>query len=294
MTLIALLQIYPSLLYTLVTIIGLCVGSFLNVVIYRLPIMLDRQWQTDCIEYLKLPVEAGTSKAKLSLLQPRSHCPQCQSPLKAWYNIPLLSYIFLKGKCAYCSCKIPWRYPAIELATAILSVLVVYQLGVSWQVLFALTFTWSLLSVAMIDIDTQLIPDILSLPLLWLGLALSISGLFSNSHDAIIGALAGYLSLWIFVKLFKLITGKTGMGHGDFKLFAAFGAWLGWQLLPLILFFSAIIGAVVSIIILFYRGQNRNTPIPFGPYLCLTAWLALFWGHDAIHYYLTISGLIAY
>jgi len=284
------LQIYPGVLYTLTAVAGLCVGSFLNVAIYRLPIILHRHWKADCLEHLKLPVDTAISSTTFNLLKPRSHCPKCKKPLKAWHNIPLLSYIFLKGKCAYCASKISWRYPLIELSTAVLSLFVVYQFGYSSQALFGLIFTWSLLCIAMIDADTQLIPDDISLSLLWLGLLLSANNLFTNSYDAIIGVIAAYLSLWLFTQLFKLITGKVGMGHGDFKLFAVFGAWLGWQVLPLIIFAAALIGTVISSVILLGKSQDKNTPIPFGPYLCLAAWLTLFWGKDIINYYLLASG----
>ncbi|WP_374088859.1 A24 family peptidase [Methylomicrobium lacus] len=277
----------------LVFIIGLMVGSFLNVVIYRLPIMMYRGWRRECIEFLELapeavpaPQSAGnvrlTEEEPFNLALPLSRCSSCKTPIKPYQNIPLLSYLFLKGKCAHCGSKISWRYPAIELFTAVLSAVVALHFGYSLQTLFALLLTWSLVALSFIDIDHHLLPDSINLPVLWGGLVLSLFGFYTDAHASIIGAAAGYGSLWIVYHLFKLVTGKEGMGFGDFKLLALFGAWLGWQSLPLIILLSALTGAVFGIASILFAKRDHAAPIPFGPYLAVAGWIALIWG-DAIN-----------
>jgi leader peptidase (prepilin peptidase) / N-methyltransferase len=279
-----------TLLFTaLVGIIGLLVGSFLNVVIYRLPIMLQRSWRKECIDYLQMEAEQESEPFNLSL--PLSRCPKCQSPIKPYQNIPVISYVFLKGQCANCKNPISIRYPLIEAFTAITSVLVAWQFGYTPQAAFALILTWCLIALSFIDIDHQLLPDNITLPLLWLGLLLSLFGVYTDAHTSIIGAIAGYMVLWLVYQGFKLATGKEGMGYGDFKLLAVFGAWLGWQTLPMIILLSSLVGAIIGITMIIFAKRDHNTPIPFGPYLAAAGWLALLWGNDINRLYLTLVGL---
>lgn len=279
----------PYLFSILVGIVGLLVGSFLNVVIYRLPIMLQRSWRKDCLDYLQLEAEVETEPFNLSL--PLSRCPNCQSPIKPYQNIPVISYVFLKGQCAHCKNPISCRYPLIEALTAITSVLVAWHFGYTPQVWFALLLTWGLIALSFIDIDHQLLPDNITLPMLWLGLLLSLFGLFTNPEASIIGAIAGYLVLWLVYQGFKLATGKEGMGYGDFKLLALFGAWLGWQTLPMIILLSSLVGAVIGISLIIFAKHDHNKPIPFGPYLSAAGWISLLWGNDINQLYLTSVGL---
>lgn len=248
-----------------IALFSVCIGSFLNVVIYRLPIMLERAWHED----------TNTTTKPFNLMLPRSHCPNCDKLIPAWHNIPLISYIILRGKCAYCRQKISLRYFLIEFLTMVLSIVLTLYFGPSWQLAAGLIFTWILIPLVFIDLDQQILPDNLTLLLLWLGLFCNLFATFVPISTAVIGALAGYLSLWSFTYLYKLITGKMGMGHGDFKLFAAFGAWFGWQALPLIIILAALLGAIIGIIWLSIHKKNRNTPIAFGPFLALSGWLAL-------------------
>jgi len=273
----------------LVGIIGLLVGSFLNVVIYRLPIMLQRSWRKECIDYLQMEAEQESEPFNLSL--PLSRCPKCQSPIKPYQNIPVISYVFLKGQCANCKNPISIRYPLIEAFTAITSLLVAWQFGYTPQAAFALILTWCLIALSFIDIDHQLLPDNITLPLLWLGLLLSLFGVYTDAHTSIIGAIAGYMVLWLVYQGFKLATGKEGMGYGDFKLLAVFGAWLGWQTLPMIILLSSLVGAIIGITMIIFAKRDHNTPIPFGPYLAAAGWLALLWGNDINRLYLTSVGL---
>ena len=273
----------PALFVAACLVVGLLVGSFLNVVVYRLPIMLDRQWRAQCEEL------AGRDPAQLdrfNLVVPRSACPACKAPIKARHNIPVLSWLLLRGGCASCGARISARYPIVEALTGIASALVAWEYGYGWHALAALVVTWFLIALTFIDIDTQLLPDNLTLPLMWLGLAASLWGPVADSplpvdtRSAIIGALAGYLSLWGIYHLFRIATGKEGMGYGDFKLLAALGAWLGWtSLLPIVLL-SAAVGAVVGIVILARRGQDRSTPIAFGPFLAAAGWLLVVSGRE--------------
>jgi leader peptidase (prepilin peptidase)/N-methyltransferase len=306
----------PWLFVTCVFLLSLLIGSFLNVVIHRLPIMLDREWRKQAREILAepaadaggQPVEASAAhqgdtassakEERFNLLVPRSRCPKCNAEIKAHQNIPVVSYLLLGGKCANCGAKISPRYPIVELATAILSAAVAWRFGWHWQTLAALAFTWSLIALTVIDLDHTLLPDVITVPLLWLGLLLSLawhpgitSPAPSDPYSAIIGAAAGYMSLWSVYWAFKLITGKEGMGYGDFKLFGALGAWMGWQMLPLVLLLSAFTGAVVGIALIVLRGRDRNIPIPFGPYLAAAGWIALMWGPNIVGGYLAFSGL---
>ena len=343
----------PWLLTGSVFVLSLLVGSFLNVVIYRLPIMLDRQWRAQAEEMLgsesaappsaadsprpssddlspvadspqppsdDLPPIADSPQppfddlppaadnppapapapppAAYNLVTPRSNCPHCNAAIKAHQNIPVLSYLLLGGKCANCGAPISLRYPVVELATAVLSAAVVWHFGWQWQTVAALCFTWALVALTVIDLDHQVLPDVITLPLLWLGLLLSLAwhpGLAPpipvDPRSAIIGGAAGYLSLWLVYWAFKLATGKEGMGYGDFKLFGAFGAWMGWQMLPLIILLSAFTGAVVGIALIVLRGRDRNVPIPFGPYLAAAGWIALMWGPQIVGGYLSLAGL---
>lgn len=279
-----------ALLASIVGLFSLMVGSFLNVVIYRLPVMMQSAWRKDCNDYLGLSSEISTTEP-FNLVFPLSRCPVCKTGIKPHHNIPVISYILLRGKCANCKTSISRRYPIIEAFTAISSALIAWHFGLTPQMGFALLLTWSLIALSFIDIDHHLLPDSITLPMLWLGLFLSVFDLFTDSHASIIGAIAGYLSLWCVYHLFKLLTGKEGMGFGDFKLLALFGAWLGWQYLPIIILLSSLVGAVVGIIMIITSQHDRNKPIPFGPYLATAGWIALLWGPDINRLYLNIAGL---
>lgn len=280
----------PLLLCILTGIIGLMVGSFLNVVIYRLPVMMQRSWRKECLEYLQLPAEAQSEEI-FNLSMPLSRCPNCGTPIKPHQNLPIVSYVLLKGRCAQCKQPISLRYPLIEAFAAILSMLVAWHFGYSAQMGFALLLTWALIALSFIDIDQQLLPDSITLPMLWLGLFLSLFSVFTDTHASIIGAVAGYLALWTVYQLFKLTTGKEGMGYGDFKLLALFGAWLGWQYLPAIILLSSLVGAVLGIAMIIFGNRDRHVPIPFGPYLAAAGWLAMLWGKDINQLYLSAVGL---
>ena len=274
----------PTVFAIFVLILGLLIGSFLNVVIHRLPIMMEREFKTDAIEYFEL--DQPQSNDQFNLVVPRSACPNCQHQISALENIPLVSYLWLKGQCSQCSTKISARYPLVELLTGLLSMAVAIQFGVTWQCLAALILTRSLVALTFIDIDKMLLPDSIVLPMLWLGILLNLDSLFVDINSSIIGAALGYLSLWTIFWGFKLVTGKEGMGYGDFKLFALFGAWFGWQYLPTIILLSSIAGAVIGITILAVRGQDKNIPIPFGPYLAVAGWIVLMWGERINNAYL--------
>jgi len=298
----------PWLLAACVFLVSLLVGSFLNVVIHRVPIMLEREWKAQAREMLVEPGHAdgtGTaddrtdgSQERYNLLVPRSRCPRCNAEITALQNIPVVSWLLLGGKCARCRTSISVRYPIVEFATAVLSAAVALHFGWHWQMLAALLFTWALISLTVFDLDHTLLPDVITIPLLWLGLLLSLSwhaGLTApaptDPSSAILGAACGYLILWTVYWAFKLITGKDGMGYGDFKLLGALGAWMGWQMLPLILLLSAFAGAVIGIALILLRGRDRNVPIPFGPYLAAAGWIALLWGPQIMGSYLTLAGL---
>ena len=270
-------------------LLGLCVGSVVNVVIHRLPKMMEQDWQAQCAELRgESPPDQGEA---LSLAKPRSRCPNCGHQITALENIPLVSYLLiLKGKCSGCGTRISPRYPITELLTGLLSAFAAWHFGPTIQTVGALALLWALIALSAIDLDTQLLPDSITLPLLWLGLAFNLWTTFADLPTAVIGAMAGYLSLWSVFWLFKLATGKEGMGYGDFKLLAALGAWLGWQMLPAIILLSSVVGAVVGIALIVAARHGRNVPIPFGPYLAAAGVIALFWGQRITQGYL---GLIA-
>jgi leader peptidase (prepilin peptidase)/N-methyltransferase len=288
-----------------VFILSLIVGSFLNVVIYRLPLMLERDWRAQAADLLPAPVnaEAAGSPAHatpepLTLSTPGSACPACKAPIKAWQNIPVVSWLLLRGRCAACKTRISLRYPLVELATGLLSAWVAWHFGFGAAAACGLLFTWTLIALTGIDIDHQLLPDGITLPLMWTGLLAAVvvgpmsgSGIPVSAHDAIIGAASGYVSLWLIFHAFRLITGKEGMCYWDFKLFAALGAWLGWKLLPLVILLSAATGAVLGILMIVLRGRARSAPPPFGPYLAAAGWLAMMYGDVLVDGYLRVSGL---
>ena len=282
-------QTLPWLFILSAGVLGLIVGSFLNVVIHRLPQMMEREWRVQCAELNGAP--QTIAPARFDLLHPPSHCPQCLRHVRPLENIPLLSYLWLRGRCAGCDARISLRYPIVEVSTALLSALVAWHFGATAAGLAALPLTWALIALSVIDFDHQLLPDSITLPFLWGGLGLSLFGVFVDSETAIIGALAGYLSLWSVYIVFKLVTGKQGMGHGDFKLLAMLGAWLGWQALPVIILLSSLLGALVGIALILLRGRDKNLPIPFGPYLALAGWVSLLWGKDLTQAYLQFAGL---
>lgn len=284
----------PIVFSALVGLIGLLVGSFLNVVIYRLPIMMQRGWRKECAEYLQISLDTtgeANQQEPFNLIFPMSRCPGCNTPIKPYQNIPVVSFLFLKGKCANCATPISMRYPVIEACTAILSFIVASHFGYTAQAGFALLLTWSLIALSFIDIDHQLLPDSIILPMLWLGMCLSLFNVYTDAHASIIGAVAGYMALWLVFHLFKLATGKEGMGYGDFKLLALFGAWLGWQYLPVIILLSSLVGAVIGLSMIVVSKHDHNIPIPFGPYLAVAGWIALLWGHELNQLYLATTGL---
>ncbi|MEM1404432.1 MAG: A24 family peptidase [Pseudomonadota bacterium] len=266
----------PAYLCAIVGLLGLLVGSFLNVVILRLPVILEREWSRDCRALLEL--EAGTEEEPLSLSFPGSHCPACKAPIKPWQNIPLISFLILRGRCDNCGAVIGWRYPAVEAMTAVMSIVVAVYTGWSAELAAYLLLTWALIALSVIDIDTQLLPDNITMPLLWAGLLFNLLYGDVVLADAVIGATAGYLILWSVYWLFKLATGKEGMGFGDFKLLAALGAWMGWQAVPMIILLSSAVGAVLGILILTLSGKDRSQALPFGPYLAMAGWIMLLWG----------------
>jgi leader peptidase (prepilin peptidase)/N-methyltransferase len=300
MSVIALLAASPGLFIGACLVLGLAVGSFLNVVVYRLPIMLERQWREQCAQALQgdgsldAVVAPAPAPQRFNLIVPRSACPSCKTPIAAWHNVPVVSWVLLRGRCAHCGKRIPARYPLVEGLTAVLSAAVAWQLGFGWPALAALLFTWFLVALAFIDLDHQLLPDALTLPLLWGGLGVSLIAAHGGGgavvpvelRSSLIGAMAGYVSLWSVYHLFRLLTGKEGMGYGDFKLFAALGAWLGWQLLLPVILIAALAGAVVGIALISLRGHSRATPIPFGPFLAAAGWLMLMFGPQLVARYL--------
>lgn len=283
-----LLNTQPALLYSSTFILGLLIGSFLNVVIFRVPKMLEQDWHLQCAHFLEdeKKVKELEAQPRISLSKPDSTCPHCQHAIKPWENIPVISYLFLRGKCSQCKKAISVRYPLVEIATAVLSLVTVLYFGASYTGMAALLLTWTLIALTMIDADTQLLPDNMTLPLLWIGLLLNSQHLFTSLESALWGAIFGYLSLWTVYKLFKLLTGKEGMGYGDFKLLAALGAWFGWQFLPIIILLSSLVGAVIGIGMIVIKGRDKNIPIPFGPYLAIAGWITLIWGNDIKQFWL--------
>jgi leader peptidase (prepilin peptidase) / N-methyltransferase len=297
----------PALFAGSVFLLGLVVGSFLNVIIYRLPIMLDREWRSQAAEVLagtpstaetSSPTQVSESLERFTLSTPRSACPSCKAPIRAWQNVPVISWLALRGRCASCKTKISARYPIVELTTGVLSAWVAWHFGFGAPAASALLITWALIALTGIDIDHQLLPDNITLPLMWAGLLAAViigpsagATLPVSPQDALIGAMSGYVSLWLVFHAFRLVTGKEGMGYGDFKLFAALGAWLGWKLLPLVIVLSAASGAVLGILMIVLRGRDRSAPMPFGPYLAAAGWLAIMYGDRLVSGYLRISVL---
>lgn len=283
-------QLPLGLIVAFFGILGLVIGSFLNVVILRVPKMMTNSWRADCCDLLEMDTPTG-GEEPFNLFVPASHCPSCGHKIRAWQNIPLLSYIFLRGRCANCQARISPRYPLVELVTGLLSAGVIFHFGPTEQGLFALFLLWGLIALTVIDIDTQLLPDNITLPLLWLGLIVNSAGMFVPLQDAVYGAVAGYLVLWSVFWVFKLLTGKEGMGYGDFKLLAALGAWMGWQSLPAVILLSSFVGAVIGIAGILIQGRDKNIPIPFGPYLAIAGLITLLWGEQLGQYYLQLANL---
>jgi len=284
-------DLFPSDPFTFlvyVFVFSLCIGSFLNVVAYRLPVMMRNQVEDD---YLDLLEKNPKERAVFNLSTPHSACPKCKSPIKPWQNIPVISYLWLKGKCANCKTSISARYPIVELTTGLLGLLVAYQFGASWQTATLLIFTYFLVALTLIDMDEYLLPDSLTLPLIWIALVANSFGLFTSLESAVYGAIAGYLSLWSIYWVFKLLTGKEGMGYGDFKLLAAIGALLGWQALPVVILLSSVVGSVVGILGIMIMGRDKNIPIPFGPYLAAAGFIAALWGNEITAAYFQFAGI---
>ena len=286
----------PAIVTLVCTLLGLVVGSFLNVVIHRLPQMLERDWDAQAADLLEQKGSADAA-AKLrspggvtryNLVTPPSTCPRCGHRIRAWENIPILSYLFLRARCAACKAPISVRYPIVEAVSGILSGYIGWRYGLTLATVGALFLMWSLIALTVIDIDTQLLPDDITLPLIWLGLLVNLNSTFVSLQGAVIGAVAGYLSLWAVYWLFKLATGKEGMGYGDFKLLAAIGAWLGWKMLPVVILLSSLVGAIIGIGLIVFARHGRNTPIPFGPYIAAAGLIALFWGETINRTYLQL------
>lgn len=292
------LMLSPILFLSFICVLGLIIGSFLNVVILRLPIILQQDWFNQCKSFLSenhnitiTTPGSDCDKASFNLLVPRSHCPKCKSIVNAFDNIPIISYLLLKGKCRNCRAPISIRYPLIEIFTAVLSILTAYHFGLTIQLLPALLFTWALIALTMIDYDQQILPDNITLPLLWLGLLVNLQNFYCTLPEAILGASLGYISLWSLYWLFKLTTGKEGMGYGDFKLLAMLGAWVGIKgLLPIILL-SSLLGAILGITLVLLKKHQKDVPIPFGPFLAGAGWIVFLYGDKIINYYFAISGM---
>ena len=291
----------PWLFITLSFIFAATIGSFLNVVIHRFPVMMKREWQQECNQYLqeyhaeivtkigidKLNTPIDSFPEKYNLVVPGSACPKCKTSIKPWHNLPVFGWLMLKGKCAACHAPISARYPIIEFITGLLVATLAWHFGPSWQFVFASILTFVLVALTGIDLDEMLLPDQMTLPLLWLGLIINLNHTFASPTDAIIGAAAGYLSLWSIFWLFKILTGKEGMGYGDFKLLAVFGAWLGWQMLPLVILLSSLVGALVGITMIVSKRLKQGNPIPFGPYIAAAGWIALLFGQQIVDWYLS-------
>jgi len=291
MDLLQLLQTTPAAFISLCGLLGLMVGSFLNVVIHRLPRMMEQEWREQCatLDADSSPAPQAPSGPRYNLVIPRSACPTCGHQIRALENVPILSYLALRGRCAQCKARISLRYPVVEAICGALSTFVAWHFGFGAAALTALVLVWALIALTFIDFDTHLLPDSITQPLLWFGLLVNINGTFASLNSAVIGAVAGYLTLWSVYWLFKLTTGKEGMGFGDFKLLAAIGAWLGWQVLPLTILLSSLVGAVVGITLILFAGHGRQVPIPFGPYLAGGGLIALFWGRALTQAYLGVA-----
>lgn len=289
---IELFQQSPAYFYTSIALLSLCIGSFLNVVIYRLPKMMEYTWYHECRDFLSDEVKDIKPKEmqEITLSKPDSTCPSCGHKIRYYENIPVLSWLFLRGKCSQCKTKISARYPIIEATTAVLSLVIAQHFAVSAQTFWLLILTWCLIALTMIDFDHMLLPDQITLPLLWLGLLLNINETFIPLQDAVIGAAAGYMSLFSVFWLFKLLTGKEGMGFGDFKLLAVFGAWAGWQLLPLLILMASVVGAIIGIALMVFNNHKREQAIPFGPYIAIAGWITILWGESIWSWYLLQLG----
>lgn len=288
---LAVLEAHPAAFALTVAILSLAIGSFLNVVIHRLPIMMKRGWTDECREWLEensqTKIPAGIkSDQPYNLIVPRSRCSTCGHQISVWENIPIISYLGLRGRCSACRTPISPQYPLVEALTAILSLIVAMHYGYGWQTIGALLFTWALIALAVIDLHTKLLPDSITLPMLWIGVLANVGGLFIDLQSSVLGAVCGYLSLWCVYHLFKLLTGKEGMGYGDFKLLAMLGAWGGWQTLPLIILLSSVVGAAFGLSLIVIKGRDRNIPMPFGPFLAVAGWVALLWGPQITEWYL--------
>ena len=291
MSAIDLLTSNPIYFIASLTVLGLMVGSFLNVVIYRLPVMMERAWQADVAEYSQQALNFDPQQ-KFNLSTPRSRCPQCESAIRSIHNIPIVSYLLLRGQCANCRTPVSSRYPLVEAITAVLSAVVAWHFFPHIEAaVAALVFTWALIALTGIDYDTYLLPDSITLPLVWGGLVINYFGIITSLESALWGAIAGYLSLWSVYWLFKLATGKEGMGYGDFKLLAALGAWLGWEMIPLIIMASSLVGAIIGVGLIVFASREKAKPIPFGPYLAIAGWIAMIWGEKINHAYLNYTGL---
>ena len=290
-TIVAFLEGSPIIFLTVVGLYGLLLGSFLNVVILRVPVILDRIWRHRAQLTLELQPDEGKEPAPFNLLVPASRCPHCDHRIRAWENIPVLSYLLLGGKCSNCRQPISARYPFVETLTAVLSVITAWQLGVTVTTLAALVLVWALIALAFIDYDHQILPDAITLPFLWLGLFVNSFGIFTDLKSAVMGAIGGYLSFWLVYQLFKLLTKKEGMGFGDFKLLAMLGAWFGWQMLPITILLAAFSGAIIGGSYLIVSRHGRDHPIPFGPFLCIAGWVAMLWGKALVTGYLQFAGL---
>ncbi|MCV6614449.1 MAG: A24 family peptidase [Cellvibrionaceae bacterium] len=280
-----LLSQHPTALIAVTGLLGLIIGSFLNVVIYRVPKMLENEWRQGCCELLEQECEQSE---RFNLMTPASTCPHCQHTIRPWENIPVISYLALKGRCGACREPISKRYPMVEFVTGLMSAFLAWKFGWGYELAAALVFSWALICLTLIDADTQLLPDNITLPLLWLGLIANYFGLFTSLEQALWGAVWGYMSLWSIFWLFKLVTGKEGMGYGDFKLLAALGAWMGWQALPAIILLSSVVGALIGVAGILIMGKDKNKPMPFGPYLAIAGWIQFCWGEAINQAYLNL------
>lgn len=291
MELIAALRENPTFFLIVVGLFSLLIGSFLNAAIYRIPIILENSWKEECEELFnpKDNDESSEEKEKFNLFLPRSQCPNCDHMITAWENIPVISYLFLGGKCSSCKTSISIQYPLLEIFTALVSVFVAWKIGFGWQTLAALVFTWMLITLSMIDAKTMLLPDNLTLPLMWFGIAANYNGMFIDLQSSVLGAIIGYLSLWSLFHVFRLITGKEGMGYGDFKILAAIGAWGGWQILPFTIFAASTLGAVIGILMILAQGKEgnkENQQIPFGPWLAFAGFIGFLWRSEITTFFM--------
>ncbi len=285
MSIIQLIQVQPVIFVISMALLGLIVGSFLNVVIYRLPLMMKQDWHEQCCDLLEIKNE--NEKNQVNLFTPSSNCPACHHKITALENIPVISYLCLKGRCKSCKTKISLQYPLVELLTGLTTAYVAWHFGFSLQTLFAVFLTWALICLSIIDLKHSLLPDDITLPFIWLGLACSIFGLFTDIYSSLIGVMLGYSILWLIFMSFKIVTGKEGMGYGDFKLLALFGAWFGWQFLPLIILLSSIAASLIGIAMIVFKGRDKAAAFPFGPYLAIAGWITLIWGDKLMGVYLT-------